>query len=83
MPDETAHGLEVSRSCNLCEGLVRPSRIRLICPQIHLDQSLITTIVHSGGRAGGATDSFKDRDPLTTSNMERAFFCVWKYANKT
>lgn len=28
--------------------------------------------VHSGGQAGSDTDSFKDKDPLTGSNMQRA-----------
>lgn len=44
MPDETAHGLDVRQSCNLCEGLVCPSRIRRVCLQIHLDQSLVTAL---------------------------------------
>lgn len=59
--NETAHGQEMSQSCNLCEGPVCPSRIRLGCLELHLDQSLGTRITVSDGQTGSDTDSSNER----------------------
>ncbi len=49
MQNETAHGQEGSHGCNLCKGPVSLSRIRPVCLEIHLDQSLGTRIMVSDG----------------------------------
>lgn len=41
-----------------------PSRIRLVCLEIHLDQSLGTRIILSDGKTGSDTDHSKDRNHI-------------------
>lgn len=85
MQNETAHGQEGSQSCNLCEGPVCPSRIRLVCLEIHLDQSLGTRIIASDGHTGSDTDSNKDRTHLQSvickdeTSIHHTKLNIWKY----
>lgn len=68
MQNETAHGREGSQSRNLCKGPVCPSRIRLVCLEIHLDQSLGSRIIVSDGQTAS---ELQGQDPLTECHTQR------------
>ena len=70
MPDETAHGRQGSQRCNLYEGPLGLSRMRLLGLEIHVDQSLGTGIMLSDGHKASEPDSFKDRMHLQSGKQK-------------